>query len=134
MRLIDADSVNFTNFEIVMCEGDFKQAFKLLCEKLDNAPTVDAVEIVRCRECIHLQKSGQCDKTHLWIGTKEGGGCDDFFCGFGGRADTEPVRYGHWVRNDNGTYSCSECHSWIPDEQHYYARYCLLCGARMADE
>ena len=42
MRLIDADSVKFTNFEIFMCEGDFKQAFKLLCEKLDDAPTVDA--------------------------------------------------------------------------------------------
>ena len=45
--------------------------------------------------------------------------------------DVEPVRYGHWIRNDNGTYSCSECHSWIPDEQHYYARYCLFCGCRM---
>lgn len=38
---------------------------------------------------------------------------------------------GQWIRNDNGTYSCSICHSWIPEEQHYYARYCLYCGARM---
>lgn len=45
--------------------------------------------------------------------------------------DAEPVRHGHWVRNDNGTYSCSECQSWIPNEQHYYARYCLFCGAKM---
>ena len=45
--------------------------------------------------------------------------------------DAEPVRYGHWIENDNGTYSCSECHSWIPNEQHYYARYCLHCGAKM---
>ena len=45
--------------------------------------------------------------------------------------DAEPVRHGHWVRNDNGTYSCSECHSWIPSEQHHYARYCLFCGAKM---
>lgn len=43
----------------------------------------------------------------------------------------DPVKYGHWVRNDNGTYSCSKCYSWIPDEQHYYARYCLFCGAKM---
>ena len=48
--------------------------------------------------------------------------------------ETEPVRHGHWVRNDNGTYSCSECHSWIPNEQHYYARYCLFCGAKMNEE
>lgn len=45
--------------------------------------------------------------------------------------EAEPVRHGHWVRNDNGTYSCSECQSWIPNEQHYYARYCLHCGAKM---
>lgn len=38
---------------------------------------------------------------------------------------------GKWVQNDNGTWSCSECHSWIPDEQHYYARFCLFCGAKM---
>ena len=43
----------------------------------------------------------------------------------------DPVKHGHWIRNDNGTYSCSECKSWIPNEQHYYARYCLFCGAKM---
>lgn len=48
--------------------------------------------------------------------------------------DAEPVRHGHWVKNDNGTYSCSECQSWIPNEQHYYARYCLYCGAKMDGE
>ena len=38
---------------------------------------------------------------------------------------------GHWVQNDNGTWSCSNCQSWIPNEQHYYARFCLHCGADM---
>lgn len=45
--------------------------------------------------------------------------------------EAEPTRHGVWIENDNGTYSCSECQSWIPKEQHYYARYCLHCGARM---
>lgn len=45
--------------------------------------------------------------------------------------DAEPIRHGRWIRQDNGTWVCSECQSWIPDEQHYYARYCLHCGARM---
>jgi len=40
-------------------------------------------------------------------------------------------RKGRWIRNDNGTYSCSVCQSWIPEEQHYYARYCIYCGAKM---
>lgn len=48
--------------------------------------------------------------------------------------DAEPVRHGHWVRNDNETYSCSECHSWIPEEQHHYAKYCLFCGAKMEEK
>lgn len=38
---------------------------------------------------------------------------------------------GEWIRNDNGTYSCCVCQSWIPKEQHGYARYCLYCGAKM---
>lgn len=41
---------------------------------------------------------------------------------------------GKWIRNDNGTYSCSVCHSWIPEEQHYYAQYCLYCGVDMRGE
>ena len=45
--------------------------------------------------------------------------------------DGSALKHGHWIRNYNGTYSCSECKSWIPNEQHYYARYCLFCGAKM---
>ena len=41
---------------------------------------------------------------------------------------------GHWVQNDNGTWSCSNCQSWILNEQHYYARFCLHCGADMREE
>ena len=40
----------------------------------------------------------------------------------------------HWVQNDNGTWSCSKCQSWIPNEQHYYANFCLYCGADMREE
>lgn len=40
---------------------------------------------------------------------------------------------GKWMKNDNGTYSCDKCHSWIPNEQHYYARYCIYCGIKMEE-
>ena len=43
----------------------------------------------------------------------------------------ETQKTGKWIRNDNGTYSCCVCQSWIPEEQHGYARYCLHCGAKM---
>ena len=38
---------------------------------------------------------------------------------------------GEWIQNENGTFSCSECRSWIPKEQRLYARYCLYCGTPM---
>lgn len=46
-------------------------------------------------------------------------------------ADVAPVVHGRWKKNDNGTWSCGRCQSWIPNEQHYYARFCLYCGAKM---
>ena len=44
---------------------------------------------------------------------------------------TEDTRVGEWVKNENGTYSCSECQTWLPEEQRHYVRYCLHCGAKM---
>ena len=38
---------------------------------------------------------------------------------------------GKWIKQDTGAWSCDQCSSWIPDEQHYYANYCLYCGAYM---
>lgn len=46
-------------------------------------------------------------------------------------ADVRPVVRGRWKKNDNGTYSCERCHSWIPEEQRHYANWCLYCGADM---
>jgi len=73
-RLIDVDSVMFTNFEIIACEGDYKKAFKLLCEKLDNAPTV---EVVRCKECKYRGEYFSCPMPYRTDG--------DFFCKEGKR-------------------------------------------------
>lgn len=59
----------------------------------------------------------------IWFHTKHG-------------KDVEFVKRknGKWIQNDNGTYSCNLCQSWIPEEQHYYARFCLYCGADMKKE
>ena len=48
-------------------------------------------------------------------------------------ADVRPVVRSHWKKNDNGTYSCERCHSWIPEEQRHYANWCLYCAADMRD-
>lgn len=46
MRLIDADELGLTVFEILMCNGDYKEALKMLIDKIDNAPTVYDVDKV----------------------------------------------------------------------------------------
>lgn len=64
--------------------------------------------------------------------TRENCGATDCGTIFDDIPSAQPERKnGKWIRNDNGTYSCSVCQSWIPEEHHYYARYCLYCGAEM---
>lgn len=43
-------------------------------------------------------------------------------------------RTGEWVKNENSTYTCDKCQSWIPEEQYHYANYCPHCGAKMDKE
>ena len=40
MRLIDADKIGLTDFEIIMCQGDYKEAFKMLLDKIDKQTIV----------------------------------------------------------------------------------------------
>lgn len=42
--LIDRSKIGLTDFEIVMCHGDFKQGLKRLSEKIENAPTIIPAE------------------------------------------------------------------------------------------
>lgn len=41
-RLIDADKIGLTDFEIILCQkgNPFKNALKMLLEKIENAPTI----------------------------------------------------------------------------------------------
>lgn len=53
MRPIDGDKIGLTDFEIIMCNGDYKEALKMLLNKIDNAPTIAQPEIIHCRDCKH---------------------------------------------------------------------------------
>lgn len=46
MRLIDADKIGLTDFEIVMCNGDYKEALKMLLDKISKQPTAYSVDKV----------------------------------------------------------------------------------------
>ena len=58
MRMIDADFA---------CKGCIRYGTSLSCEEcvVNDAPTVDAVPVVRCRECKHLGFCG--DATNLEV-------------------------------------------------------------------
>ena len=45
-RVIDADKIGLTNFEIILCQNGnpFKNALEMLLEKIENAPTLIEAE------------------------------------------------------------------------------------------
>ena len=77
MRLIDAD---------VACKGCVRYGTDLSCENcvVNDAPTIDAVEVVRCRECKFGDWDSEPDDAMVCMRTKDGfwrSGND--FCSFG---------------------------------------------------
>ena len=44
MRLIDADKLGLTDFEILLCDGNYKEALKLLLKKIEGAETIELPE------------------------------------------------------------------------------------------
>ncbi len=81
MRLIDADAL-----EKRLLEKGFYPA--IVKRAIEDAPVVDAVEVVRCKDCIYTRKLygrlvckyGTCSGCIL---------CEDFFCATGERRDEE---------------------------------------------
>lgn len=92
MRLIDADALmekidawddSARNGENPNCKnGNEYEAAMDIAIMVEQAPTIDATPVVRCRECAvpHNEKTG-CPKL-LGVVTMP-----DFFCGFGERGD-----------------------------------------------
>ena len=48
---IARSKLGLSDFEIIMCNGDYKEALKILLEKIEKAPAADVVEVVRCKDC-----------------------------------------------------------------------------------
>ena len=79
MRLIDADALSehthYDDFETLIVDYD----------DIENAPTVDAVEVVRCVECSHSEvckmDDGDVRYCHIYEMQTE----DDYYCADGKR-------------------------------------------------
>lgn len=58
MRLIDADALNL-DYEVDMAD-DWKTAHEI-ANHVKYAPTIDAVPVVRCKDCIHRPIGDPCE-------------------------------------------------------------------------
>ena len=56
MRLIDADKINYHEHTECMGHGDFETVRTVTDKEIAEIPTVDAVEVVRCRYCKYYVK------------------------------------------------------------------------------
>lgn len=91
-RLIDADNLDFTFDRRCFSEGDtqYVRGADDAIGVVNNAPTIDAVPVVRCRECDnHSEVDGQhyCKFWRMY--------CPDdseFFCKAGQRKEADHVR------------------------------------------
>ena len=66
MRMIDADALMKTVFnDVVLVDGEVKGVGLILAETVDKAPTIDAVPVVRCRECKHHRDKNEQEQQYL---------------------------------------------------------------------
>ena len=85
MRLIDADALK----TIRSIQSADYNSIETIQHWIDNAPTIDAVPVVRCKDCKCWTEwangTGSCNRFTLdWIGTDADG-----FCSMGERKDDE---------------------------------------------
>ena len=89
MRLIDADALTRHKQLEAMSNGKYEDVEVIYANDIDNAPTIDAVTVVLCKDCKWWTKQeesiqGRCALT----GTYPTGG---WYCGNGKREDDEKI-------------------------------------------
>ena len=97
MRLIDRDSLKHQiietyEYEFPTASGAFDEfVTKIIPNIINNAPTVDAVEVVRCKDCKH-NGTWQChmeyDEYHPEADMHRDMHGDDDFCSYGEKEAT----------------------------------------------
>lgn len=88
-RLIDADKINYHDHTECMGHGDFETVRTVTDKEIAKIPTVDAVEVVRCRDCKFGTHFG--DLEDEWTNCSNLHGKPlmpfDGFCSYGERKD-----------------------------------------------
>ena len=91
MRLIDADTlmdvIRQHEYRLATKQGsiDYGMFTLGIQQAVDEQPTIDAVPVVRCKDCRHMEKSQYGRYCQIW-GMYNGYG-DDGFCCYGERKE-----------------------------------------------
>ena len=87
MRLIDADWVLAHIKPYELSDEDWSvtggTAIRLIHNAIDQAPTIDAVPVVRCKDCKYMIQWADGRYCTVWDGVNGMG--DDGFCNYGER-------------------------------------------------
>lgn len=91
-RLIDADKINYHEHTECMGHGDFETVRTVTDKEIAEIPTVDAVEVVRCRDCKWYMPGDLFTDVMFCHRLKKDNGkpakynyCADDFCSYGER-------------------------------------------------
>ena len=141
MRLIDADAL-----EVIFDREDWGTPDERYMPEssigrwIDDAPTIDAVPVVRCKDCVYRP----CKQMPYSY--------DHDYCSYGERKDNaptiDPVKHGKWIERkvthednrrstiiaDWQSAKCSNCGKYHTTPYLYYFfndNYCPNCGATM---
>ena len=87
MRLIDADALKDMCY-ITVRGTTIGRSNYVMFHEIDDAPTIDAVEIVRCKDCKHRYMDG--DVTHYyWCRLHDRPVDDADYCAWGEKSEVE---------------------------------------------
>ena len=88
MRLIDADALGVGRCSKDILPAAYCAGWNGLIELIENAPTIDAVQVVRCRDCKFGDWDSEPNDAMVCMRTKDGfwrSGND--FCSYGERKE-----------------------------------------------
>lgn len=89
MRLIDADKVKFKFPYWIGHNGILMVPYNSCKCSLDNAPTVDAVPVVRCRDCEYLVNAAVNANGFLICGVSDMEITPEDFCSYGEKKEEQ---------------------------------------------
>ena len=80
MRLIDADAMCA---DLATVDPRYKAMIEWGVRVTEAQPTVDAVEVVRCKDCMRRMENGMCEYKDYKVVAQD----DDDFCSWGERRE-----------------------------------------------